>query len=90
MQTKYFIFLSIYLVFTIIIQIVLVRNTNFAIRQKRIHSVLLWLIPFLWGILLITSQRVLSKKVSTDKRNEHDSEYKDSADVANIGGFHSI
>jgi hypothetical protein len=78
METKYYILLSIYLVFTIIIQFKIVKNVNFAPRQKRIHSILLWFLPFVWGILVIASQRVLSNNLKrNDKTNLHDSEYSD-------------
>jgi hypothetical protein len=88
MEIKYIILILIYLAFTIVIQIMILRSVNFSPSHKKIHSILLWLIPIVWGILLITSQRVSSTDLKKpSKRDLHDSEYSDNwKDLTGIGG----
>ena len=64
-------------------QILIVKSKNLNYGQKKIHSILLWTVPFIWGVLIITTVRLSTKdsKKTRDKIN-HDSEYKDN--VANL------
>jgi hypothetical protein len=86
MNNNYFILLFIYLAFTITMQIFILRSKNINTAQRRIHSILLWLIPMVWGLLVITSMSLSCKDSrSTKKENQHDSEYADN--WKNIAGF---
>ncbi len=88
MEIKYVILIFVYLVFSTIIQIMILRSVNFSPKHKSIHSILLWIIPIIWGILLITSHRVSTIDLKRRSIGDmHDSEYSDNwKDLTGIGG----
>jgi hypothetical protein len=77
MNVKSLLFFLIYLFFSLILQVLILKNNDFSKSQKKVHSIMLWLIPFVWGILLLTSMRLLQKKIKPSKENKHDSAYQD-------------
>jgi hypothetical protein len=69
------------------IQIVIVKSKNLNRGQKKIHSILLWSVPFVWGGLVIISVISFTKDSKrTGKEINHYSEYKDNMKNLTIWG----
>lgn len=54
MKITLIIIVSIYLIYSIRIQIKLIKSKVLDKNQKILNSVFLWIIPFLWGLLIKT------------------------------------
>jgi hypothetical protein len=68
------------------IQFLIAKSKNLNQVQKKVHSILLWIIPFVWGLLVITSMRLLTKdSKNTREKLIHDSEYKDNMTNLTMG-----
>jgi hypothetical protein len=77
MNFKLIFLILTYLVFTIALQVAILLNDELSNSQKRVHSILLWLIPFIWGGLLISTMSILKRPSKPIKSCIHDSEYHD-------------
>jgi hypothetical protein len=89
MNIKYCIIILIYLAYSIVIQVLISKSRYLNPVQRKIHSYLLWLIPFVWGFLVITAIQLFRKdsKRAKEKIN-HDSGYSDN--LINLSGTASF
>jgi len=51
-QIGYIIFIG-YLIFSLVVEIRIIRSQLINSTQKLFNSILLWIIPFIWGLLVI-------------------------------------
>ena len=58
-----------YLIYSVIIQLKIIRSQLINRQQKHLNSLLLWIIPFLWGILVLSFIKPSKLGIKTrDKR----------------------
>jgi len=61
------IFLTGYLIFSLFVEIKILRSKLISPGQKLFNSILIWIIPFLWGIIVLnlinpTKPQILTKE----------------------------
>ncbi|MFI5219482.1 MAG: hypothetical protein ACHQNT_08320 [Bacteroidia bacterium] len=79
--------LLVYLYFSIKIQRRILKYHVFTRNQKIIHSILVWLLPFIWGFILtaILKKPLPGSAEFFEERNNHDSGYYESG-TGHLGG----
>jgi hypothetical protein len=80
------IFLTGYLIFSLLVEIKILRSNLISPRQKLFNSILIWIIPFLWGIIVLNLVKPTKPQIST-KGNRKLRNFKFSDNWENLTGF---
>jgi hypothetical protein len=63
-----YIILAAYLIFSIIVEIRIILSKLISPTQKLFNSIFLWIIPFIWGLLVISLIRPTNLGTITNKQ----------------------
>jgi hypothetical protein len=63
MFTLYIILLTVYIIFSIIVQVWIIKNDLINQRQKILNSILIWIIPIIWGLIILSLLKSNESKV---------------------------
>jgi hypothetical protein len=64
-----FLFLA-YIIFSVLIQHHILRSPTLTLKQKIVNSVLMWMIPFAWGLLVLAVSKGHGNKVITKEKRK--------------------